>query len=607
MNPEKNKRAFQERTTNYLKFSLSVLVLIILISAVSATSYTETFDNSEATATYADSSFVGDNTITWNYVESRNEGDYSINENGLMLRGLIEEDYESKIYSETILGGIGDFSVKLKKGFTAEGDRQVELFINGVSKGLSATFDDTITHTFEITGINIEGDIIIRIDNIQDAQVVIDDITWTDYIAEPEPEELNFCGYDNGVSNNPGKLSVKIKDITNKGVSDTKFGDDEEWFPFEEIEVEVEIENKGDDDVDDIVLEWGLYNTDTEEWTIEVDDEDEFNLKDGDEETITITFKIDDNMDEDLDELNGGDFVLYVRATGEVDNDENQDTCASDSEEIEIIIESDFVILDDIEFLETVQCGAEVQITADVWNIGDDEQDDVYVVIYNKELGINEKIELGDIDAFEDEKLNAVIEIPQDADERWYILTLFVYDEDDDLYENDYDEDESEFKVSMQVEGGYFVEPTAVISASLESGGKAGEELIIKGLVTNTGDELTIYSLSVTEYSGWASLLSIEPNTVVLGAGESKEVLVTFNVNEEISGDKMFNLIATSNGEEAVNQPVSVSIEESAPTGLSGITGNVFSEGNWYLWAIGALNILLVIIIIIVAMKVAKK
>ena len=312
-------------------------------------------------------------------------------------------------------------------------------------------------------------------------------------------------------------------------------------------------------------------------------------------------------MDEDLDELNGGDFVLYVRATGEVDNDENQDTCASDSEEIEIIIESDFVILDDIEFLETVQCGAEVQITADVWNIGDDDQDDVYVVIYNKELGINEKIELGDIDAFEDEKLNAVIEIPQDADERWYILTLFVYDEDDDLYENDYDEDESEFKVSMQVEGGYFVEPTAVISASLESGGKAGEELIIKGLVTNTGDELTIYSLSVTEYSGWASLLSIEPNTVVLGAGESKEVLVTFNVNEEISGDKMFNLIATSNGEEAVNQPVSVSIEESAPTGLSGITGNVFSEGNWYLWAIGALNILLVIIIIIVAMKVAKK
>ena len=46
---------------------------------------------------------------------------------------------DSKITSSTISGGIGDFSVKLYKGFTGSGDRQVELFINGVSKGYAMT------------------------------------------------------------------------------------------------------------------------------------------------------------------------------------------------------------------------------------------------------------------------------------------------------------------------------------------------------------------------------------------------------------------------------------------------------------------------------------
>lgn len=143
---------------------------------------TENFDNAGLTASYADGSFVGNGGITWTYVQSRDEnGDANnsgIDGNAIMLRRASDE---SKITSSTISGGISDFSVKLYKGFTGNGNRQVELFINGISQGTSTPFNDFNEHIFEISGINIEGDIYIEIRNITGNQVILDDILWTCY------------------------------------------------------------------------------------------------------------------------------------------------------------------------------------------------------------------------------------------------------------------------------------------------------------------------------------------------------------------------------------------------------------------------------------------
>ena len=375
---------------------------------------------------------------------------------------------------------------------------------------------------------------------------------------------------------------------------------------LDEIEVEVEIENKGDYDVDDISLEWGLYNIASDEWAIEMDEEDEFNLKDGDEEKLTITFKVDDDdLDLDLDELDD-EYILYVRATGEVDNDTSPETCISDSENIQIIIESDFVILNDIQSPGLISCGANVEITADVWNIGDSDQEDVYILVYNKELGLlEEKIEIEDIDAFEDEKLVFDFQVPEDAEEGWYTLKFTIYDEDDDIYENDYDDDKAEFSVSFKVEGSCEAESQAIVTASLESGGKPGEELVVKTTVTNTGSKSVNYELNAVEYADWASLMSIEPSTFILSAGESKDILITFKVNADASGDKLFNIEVLSGNQAVKKQPVSVTIEESA--GFGPITGGIISGGNWYLWGIGALNVILIVVIILVALRVARK
>lgn len=153
----------------------------------------ENFDNSNATASYADGSFVGEDAITWNYVKSRDENNDAnssgIDGNALMLRHTTES---SRVYSGTISGGIGNFSVKLYKGFTGGGNRQVELFINDVSKGTSTVFDDYDEHIFTVSDINISGYVVIRIDNITDKQVIVDDITWTAFASSGPDNPTSF-------------------------------------------------------------------------------------------------------------------------------------------------------------------------------------------------------------------------------------------------------------------------------------------------------------------------------------------------------------------------------------------------------------------------------
>ncbi|MGB3606642.1 GEVED domain-containing protein, partial [Psychroserpens sp.] len=147
----------------------------------------ETFTNSNApTNSYGDGSFLGENGITWSYIESRNDAGFQINGEGLMLRS---SSNNSKVISSSVANGIGNFTCNLKKGFTGGGNRQVELFINGFSQGASLTWDNANTQTFTINNINISGNVIIEIRNITSKQVVIDDISWSSFASCTPPPD----------------------------------------------------------------------------------------------------------------------------------------------------------------------------------------------------------------------------------------------------------------------------------------------------------------------------------------------------------------------------------------------------------------------------------
>lgn len=419
-----------------------------------------------------------------------------------------------------------------------------------------------------------------------------------------DPPEVTSCTS----VGNPGRLRVKRIDFTNEGMQHRTFGSDDEWFPFEEVEVELQVKNDGDEDVDDVEISWGLWDTQAQEWVIDFDEEDTVNIRDGDTETLTFTFEIDDRMDIDLEDLNDGDhYRFYVTAEGEVDNSTSPDTCASDFEQVSIILERDFVVLDNIEMPDIVQCGETVEVTAEVWNVGDRDQDEVSIEVYGREsvLGIIGTFEVGDINEFDNQRISFLFTVPRNIDEKFYALKFEVKDDDDDVYENDFDDDLSEFVVSFKVEGGCVDSAQQVtVSASLVSGGKAGEDLVIQATVTNTGTDLETYTLSSSGHESWASSYTVEPSIMALGAGQSGETVFTFTVNQGASGEQSFFIEILPQGEtEAIRQEVSVDIESS---GFFGITGLALG-GNTGLLALGLLNVIIVVVIIVVAVKIARR
>ncbi len=387
---------------------------------------------------------------------------------------------------------------------------------------------------------------------------------------------------------NRGNLDVQIKDIQVNGFST----DDDEFYPGDEIEVEVKIENNGDEDIDNIEIEWALYTSDGT--LIDEDSEDDVDVRDGDDETVTFTITIDPT-DLDVDEEN---YILYVRGTGE-DQEDDRDVCSSDSQDLSLILSRDFVILRDIKVPDVAQCGGQAQVNARVWNIGEDDQDDIIVRVYISQFGYDRDFEVGDIDALDDSRFSALIDIPSNVSQGSYTVAFEVLDENGDIYESE-DDDESRFSETLRVEGGSCGIPSsrATITAEIQSGGRAGEELIINARITNTGNSLSTYTVNVVGYENWASSAQAAPSTLSISAGETRESTISLNVNNGVEGEQTFTVQLLSGGQVVVQQPVSVEVTKSA--------FNFNLGGSWYLWAIAIVNIILVVVIIIVAIRVAR-
>lgn len=149
----------------------------------------ESFTNSNLTGSYNASSYIGDNSVTWTYIESRDQSTYGINGKGIMLR-----DLTSRITSSPVAGGISSFTCNLRKAFTGSGNRQVQLYVNGVAQTPSIAWDNTGVQTYTITNINIAGNIIIEMRNATGNQVIVDDISWTCYTPciSPTTQATNF-------------------------------------------------------------------------------------------------------------------------------------------------------------------------------------------------------------------------------------------------------------------------------------------------------------------------------------------------------------------------------------------------------------------------------
>jgi hypothetical protein len=417
-----------------------------------------------------------------------------------------------------------------------------------------------------------------------------------------------FCDEENTAD-----LDIDIESIdVIKGFGD----DDEYWYPLDEIEIEIEVSDP-EYDVEDIEIEFCLYDLEENECILDEDDieisEDDFDLDEGDKIKTILSFKVDP------EELTSGnkDYRIYIKAIGKIDDknyeEEDEETCVSVYEDIEIVTDDEFVIIDNIVLnKEIFQCGEELRITADVWNIGDEEleDDEIFVRVYNKDLEIDEKIEfIRGIDEMDKEELDLIFKIPKEIEEKFYVIDMYAYDDEDmyanDIYENSED-DKAEYFVSVKVEGNCVkeIEDQVVVFANLESAANAGEKMIVKATVMNLGDDSSIYAINVANYAGWAYSATLDKTIFNLEKGSSEDVLITLDIKEDAYGSKSFDIELVLDEQVVLKQPITVSIESS-----EGIFGGLIEnmKDNALLWSIGILNVILVLAIIIVAIKLIVK
>ncbi len=191
---------------------LFVILSLLLSLAFVWAQGVETFNNSNApsSGSYSDGSFTGDAGFTWTYGHSRDEGDYAITGNGLMLRRASDSYLQA-----TIPGGVGSFSFEYRKAFTGSSARQLEVYVDGVVMGTSPSFgtssvEETTVYVMTVV-IDTEDDVEIKIKNVGtttgNRQTVIDNISWTAPGGAPTPT-INVTGSLTAFSTEVGSPSL---------------------------------------------------------------------------------------------------------------------------------------------------------------------------------------------------------------------------------------------------------------------------------------------------------------------------------------------------------------------------------------------------------------
>jgi len=418
--------------------------------------------------------------------------------------------------------------------------------------------------------------------------------------------EKTFCS-DGEIGN------LRIKDIK---IDNTGDGKDGEWELLDTIEIEVEIENIGDDDIDDVVLVLGFFDDDGSDLSDEFDwtstDDEKFDLgdvRDGDEETHTFKFRIP----ADFAEIGADTYSLAIKAYSDDLGEEfscvdtSQDLNNDYFETIDIILEDDdekFIIIDDIIFNnDQLICGETASGEFTVYNVGDEEQERVKITMRNDDLNLNEVFEItNDMDIGESETLDFSFKIPTGIEAKNYFIEFIVdYEYDDGIYET---RGEERFIGALDVLScGTNNGEGASIITTLDSDVNAGEQINVRATITNTGSSQAEFRINALGYQSWATLSSISPDVITLGAGESRDIIITLNADEQARGDQTLLVQAVS--ENSVDsREVEVSFPESR-----GFTGFSIADlaDSGYVWLLILINVILIILIIVVAVRLARR
>ena len=393
--------------------------------------------------------------------------------------------------------------------------------------------------------------------------------------------------------------------ITNDGA-----GTSTKWKPLDAITVDVKVKNGNVATMDTVMVQLALLDSNgvdqTDEVTFTNKDENIIELGDlskNDDDTVTFEFKVPATLGE-------GDYNLVVKAFEDGnENAECIDHLSSESiltmrdVKIERETNSDdgrFIAFDEVKIQPTqVTCGDSVILKADAYNVGDEDQDRVKVMLSNTALGLSQFFEVKDLTSGDNKKLTFTFNVPQNLADGTYNLVLdAAYDYKSGSGSYDVENLETPTTVPLKIVGCQPVEThVASISAALASDVKAGSELTITTTITNLQSSAKDFVVSASGYDSWATLSSISDRLVTLNAGASKQITIKLNVNKDASGDKTFAISAQS-GSTTDTRDISVNVPAASTFSFG---------GNSLIWIIGIINVVLIVLIVFVAIRLSRR
>jgi len=219
-----------------------------------------------------------------------------------------------------------------------------------------------------------------------------------------EFEDLEMC-----TEGEQGNLIVEIEEPGN--------GDD--FGVRDNIEIEVKVKNGADEDKK-IIVEAYLYNIDEDEEVENAESEYE-EIRNGRSETFKLKMEVPDDFEED------DNYVLFVKAYEKGDEEVQ---CNYDVIDVELEREKHDLIISEVglDSSESYR-GGSVELEVKVENIGNEEEEEAYIIVEQESLGISEKGDLFDIEEYgEDDSYSERfrIKIPTTALPGKYDFTIKV-------------------------------------------------------------------------------------------------------------------------------------------------------------------------------------
>jgi len=207
--------------------------------------------------------------------------------------------------------------------------------------------------------------------------------------------------------------------------------------------------------------------------------------------------------------------------------------------------EEDAVIVKDYSFSpsSTIAAGRAFTAMVRVQNIGDDDLDDVKVIVSIPELNVRDSEYLDELEADEKETLEEfLLRIPDCA-------SPGVYDVEIEVEFDEYESATETAQITVLSGDSCVVqaaEGKTVVTVPETQEVSAGSEVAFPIMIANQGTSARTFTITVSGVETWGTSRLSPSSVVVVPAGDSKTVYLYVEADEDAAGEKVFMTTVTS-------------------------------------------------------------